>query len=107
MRHHRGKLRKGFSVSINGAEIMGPKKHNSVMMDQISVISNYLTSDSNLEALKIKPKKRSKSYLNYNPIDISVCNINELSRGYTDFFKKGKDLGSPIPANEILFSFQK
>lgn len=39
-------------MSIVGADLMGPKKHNSVMMDKISVMSNYLTSDSNMGALK-------------------------------------------------------
>lgn len=73
----------------------------------MSVISNYLASDSNPGGKRDKVKKRSKLLILLNSfVDVSLCSINELRKGYTDFFKKGRDLGSPIPANEILFSFQ-
>lgn len=63
--HHyqqRSQDRKAFSVSLRECEMRQPKKHKSVMMDQMSLISNYLSSESNNDLnSKFRYRRRSNN----------------------------------------------
>jgi len=46
--------------------------------------------------------------LNYNLIlGTSYHSISDVRREHKNYFSRGRDLGSPIPADEIFFSYQR
>eukprot|EP00347_Sterkiella_histriomuscorum_P022253 403331138 len=94
--------RSGINRTSSGNQFRNqPKKHKSFMVDQMSYVSNYLSNESNYNNMDLKEslfRPRRKT---------SQCTIHDMRQEHKEYFLRGIDLGSPIPANEILMSFQK